>query len=112
MKLIKTLLNEDVNLYQGTAIIENDPGISQKDIFNKIRALNNVIVLTPIHDEYLYKKRTDIKEYALIKIKFINHGRPEEDMEQIKKLAMGGEKKIEGLRQFIIRPQTLKAIKR
>jgi RNase P/RNase MRP subunit p30 len=109
---LKQILNEDVNLYQGTAILENDPNVSQKDIFNKLRALNNVIVVTPIHDDYLYSKKTEFKEYALIKIKFINSGRPEEDMQQIRHLALEGEKKIKGLKQFIIRPQTLKSIKR
>lgn len=109
---LKQILNEDVNLYQGTAIIENNPETSQKDIFNQLRALNNVIVVTPIHDKYLYDKRTDFKEYALIKIKFINHGNPEEDMESIRQLALNGEKRIDGLKQFIIRPQTIKSIKR
>lgn len=109
---LKQILNEDVNLYQGTAILENNPKISQKDIFNQLRALNNVITITPIHDKYLYDKRTDFKEYALIKMKFINHGRPEEDMEAIRQLSLNGEKKIEGLREFIIRPQTIKSIKR
>ena len=111
----KTILTEDINLYRGDVILKNKKEISQKDIFNQIRALPNVIVVTPVLDSYLLSQKTEKEEYALVKIKFINSGDPQNDLEIIKKKAMtGGEdyKKIDGLLQFIIRPNTIISINR
>ena len=106
----KTILNEEVNLYQGDAILKNNVETNQKDIFNQLRAVPNVIVVTPVVDDYLASQRDDKIEYALVKIKFISTGSPIDDLKAIKSRAMkGGEgyKKVEGLLSFVIRPKTL-----
>lgn len=106
----KTILNEEVNLYQGDAILKNNVETNQKDIFNQLRAVPNVIVVTPVVDDYLASQRDDKIEYALVKIKFISTGNPIDDLKAIKSRAMkGGEgyKKVEGLLSFVIRPKTL-----
>jgi len=106
----KTILNEEVNLYQGDAILKNTVDTNQKDIFNQLRAVPNVIVVTPVVDDYLASQRDDKIEYALVKIKFISTGNPMEDLQAIKSRAMkGGEgyKKVEGLLSFVIRPKTI-----
>ena len=106
----KTILNEDVNLYQGDIILKNNRDISQKDIFNQLRAVPNVIVVTPIVDEYLASQRDDTTEYALVKLKFITTGSPLDDLKSIKSKAMkGGEgyNRVEGLLSFVIRPKTI-----
>ena len=106
----KTILNEEVNLYQGDAILKNNIDTNQKDIFNQLRAVPNVIVVTPVVDDYLASQRDDKIEYALVKIKFISTGNPMEDLQAIKSRAMkGGEgyKKVEGLLSFVIRPKTI-----
>ena len=106
----KTILNEEVNLYQGDAILKNTVDTNQKDIFNQLRAVPNVIVVTPVVDDYLASQRDDKIEYALVKIKFISTGDPMEDLQAIKSRAMkGGEgyKKVEGLLSFVIRPKTI-----
>ena len=106
----KTILNEEVNLYQGDAILKNNIDTNQKDIFNQLRAVPNVIVVTPVVDDYLASQRDDKIEYALVKIKFISTGSPIDDLKAIKSRAMkGGEgyKKVEGLLSFVIRPKTL-----
>ena len=106
----KTILNEEVNLYQGDAILKNTIDTNQKDIFNQLRAVPNVIVVTPVVDDYLASQRDDKIEYALVKIKFISTGNPMEDLQAIKSRAMkGGEgyKKVEGLLSFVIRPKTI-----
>ena len=110
----KTILTEDVNLYQGEVILKNKRSISQKDIFNQLRALSNVIVVTPIKDSYLDSQRTENDEYAKIKIKFINSGDPLSDLKDIKSRAMSGKegKTVDGLLQFIIRVKTLLSISR
>jgi hypothetical protein len=112
---LKTILNEQIDLYQGDVIIKNDNDTNQKDIFNQIRAVPNVITVTPVVDEYLASQRTDKIEYALIKIKFISSGNPMDDLQQIKSKTMSGGdgfKKAEGLLSFIIRPKTVKPKKR
>ena len=76
----KTILNEEVNLYQGDVIIKNKLETNQKDIFNQLRAVPNVIVVTPVVDTYLNSQRDDVIEYALIKIKFISTGEPLNDL--------------------------------
>jgi hypothetical protein len=106
----KTILNEEVNLYQGDAILKNTIETNQKDIFNQLRAVPNVIVVTPVVDDYLASQRDDKIEYALVKIKFISTGNPMEDLQAIKSRAMkGGEgyKRVEGLLSFVIRPKTI-----
>ena len=106
----KTILNEEVNLYQGDAILKNNVETNQKDIFNQLRAVQNVIVVTPVVDDYLASQRDDKIEYALVKIKFISTGSPIDDLKAIKSRAMkGGEgyKKVEGLLSFVIRPKTI-----
>ena len=106
----KTILNEEVNLYQGDAILKNNIDTNQKDIFNQLRAVPNVIVVTPVVDDYLASQRDDKIEYALVKIKFISTGNPMEDLQAIKSRAMkGGDgyKKVEGLLSFVIRPKTI-----
>jgi hypothetical protein len=112
---LKTILNEQLNLYQGDVIIKNTTATNQKDIFNQIRAVPNVVTVTPVVDDYLLSQRTDEIEYALIKIKFISSGNPMEDLQQIKSRSMsGGEgyKKVDGLLAFVIRPKTIKEKKR
>lgn len=112
---LKTILNEQINLYQGDVIIKNTTVTNQKDIFNQIRAVPNVVTVTPVVDDYLISQRTDEIEYALIKIKFISSGNPMEDLQQIKSRSMkGGEgyKKADGLLAFVIRPKTIKEKKR
>lgn len=106
----KTILNEEVNLYQGDAILKNNIDTNQKDIFNQLRAVPNVVVVTPVVDDYLASQRDDKIEYALVKIKFISTGNPMDDLKAIKSRAMkGGEgyKKVEGLLSFVIRPKTI-----
>lgn len=106
----KTILNEEVNLYQGDAILKNTIDTNQKDIFNQLRAVPNVIVVTPVVDDYLASQRDDKIEYALVKIKFISTGNPMEDLQAIKSRAMkGGDgyKRVEGLLSFVIRPKTI-----
>ena len=106
----KTILNEEINLYQGDAILKNTIDTNQKDIFNQLRAVPNVIVVTPVVDDYLASQRDDKIEYALVKIKFISTGNPMDDLKAIKSRAMkGGEgyKKVEGLLSFVIRPKTI-----
>jgi hypothetical protein len=106
----KTILNEEVNLYQGDAILKNTVDTNQKDIFNQLRAVPNVIVVTPVVDDYLASQRDDKIEYALVKIKFISTGNPMEDLQAIKSRAMkGGDgyKRVEGLLSFVIRPKTI-----
>ncbi len=106
----KTILNEEINLYQGDVILKNSIDTNQKDIFNQLRAVPNVIVVTPVVDDYLYSQRDDKIEYALVKVKFISTGKPLDDLKAIKSKAMkGGEgyKRVEGMLQFTIRPQTL-----
>ena len=106
----KTILNEEVNLYQGDVILKNKVETNQKDIFNQLRAVPNVIVVTPVVDAYLDSQRDDKTEYALVKIKFITTGKPLDDLKAIKSKAMkGGDgyKRVEGLLSFTIRPQTL-----
>jgi hypothetical protein len=106
----KTILNEEVNLYQGDVILKNTIETNQKDIFNQLRAVPNVIVVTPVVDDYLASQRDDKIEYALVKIKFISTGNPMEDLQAIKSRAMkGGEgyRRVEGLLSFVIRPKTI-----
>lgn len=106
---LNKILLESVKLGKNDIIIKNKRDMSQKDIFNQIRAIPNVVTCTPVLDKYLDNRKTDFDEFALVKLKFIYSSTPEETLKTIKHQALHGSentKKVEGLLQFIIRPKT------
>lgn len=111
MKLTNILL-ENMSLFKCQILIKTDININKLDIFNQIRALPNIVTLNIKSSSFLDSKRTSQFEYSLIDIKFISRQTPDKDLESIKKYALSGVTKIQGLRQFLPRLKTLEQIQK
>ena len=108
------LILEGVNIYSADVIIKSDKNkTNQTDVYNKIRGLPDVVTVNTVYLPELEKKDTDLVEYSYLIIKIISKGKPEDDFNSVKQMALHGfedKPKIEGLIQFIIRNKTIKEI--
>jgi len=107
---LKTILTESLLLYTIRVVIKVEKRQNRTDLFNKIRALPQVIIVEPENNEYLDKKSNDLYGFSLLKIKFVAESNPEESIDQIKNLAMIGDEDnapIEGLIKFIYKPKSI-----
>ncbi len=75
------------------------------EVYNQLRALAGVVVITVEQNEYLDSKATDKFEYSLLHIKYLVTADPKTDINRIKKDALVTTR-IPGLLQFIPRYTT------
>jgi phosphopantetheine adenylyltransferase len=102
---LKNLLLETTHIFEMEVIIITDYNYNRVEIYNRIRALRGVVVLTVEKNSFLDSKSDTKKEYSLIHIKYIVSKDPLADMQKIKVDALITSK-IHGLLQFIPRPKT------
>ena len=103
MKLTNILL-EGINVYSIEVLIKTIAGENKVEIYNQVRALPGIIVVTIEHSDFLDSKSTDNYEYSLLKMKYIVKNTPEKDINNIK---FNSTKLIPGLVQFIPRLKTI-----
>jgi len=103
------LLLESTNLFRMDALIKTTTGINKVEIYNQIRAITGVVVMTIEQSEYLDSQATDKFEYSLLHIKYLVTSDPKTDIEKIKKDALITNR-IPGLLQFIPRLNTAKQL--
>ena len=103
IKLYNILL-EGISVYSIEALIKTVAGENKVEIYNQVRALSGIVVVTVEHSEFLDSKATDNYEYSLLKMKYIVTSTPEEDINKIK---INAQKNIQGLSQFIPRIKTI-----
>jgi hypothetical protein len=108
MKLSNLLL-EGLILYRIEALIRTDADSNQVFIYNKIRGIKNVVVVTIDQNDYLQSKNTDRHHYSLLRIKYLAETEPKIAIEEIKKDALITNK-IDGLLQFVPRYNTIEKI--
>ena len=101
---LSNILLEGINVYSIEALIKTTSGENKVEIYNQVRALPGIIVVTVEHSEFLDSKATDNYEYSLLKMKYIVKTTPEEDINTIKAIST---KNILGLVQFIPRLKTI-----
>ena len=101
MKLTNLLL-EGLTLYLVDILIKTDTKINKVEVYNQIRAIENVVVVTVEQNDFLISKSTDQFDYEMLHLKFLSGGEPRETIDNIKKQAMVSGR-TPGLRQFIIR---------
>jgi phosphopantetheine adenylyltransferase len=102
---LKDLLTETTHIFEMEVIIVTDYNYNRVEIYNRIRALRGVVVVTIEKNGFLDSKSNDRKEYSLIHIKYIVSKDPLTDMKKIQIDALTTSK-IYGLLQFIPRPKT------
>jgi len=108
MKLTNILL-EALNVYSMDVLIKTNRSESKVNIYNQIRALKGVVVVTVEQSPYLDSQATEKHEYSLLHIKYMVTSTPEEDIKRIKTDALVTTR-IFGLLQFIPRFQTSRKI--
>ena len=108
MKLSNLLL-EGLILYRIEVLIRTDADSNQVFIYNKIRGIKNVVVVTIDQNDYLQSKNTDRHHYSLLRIKYLAETEPKIAIEEIKKDALLTNK-IDGLLQFVPRYNTIEKI--
>jgi hypothetical protein len=105
---ISNILLEGLTLYLVDILIKTDKDINKVEVYNQIRAVENVVVVTVEQNDFLQSKSTDQFDYEMLHLKFLASKEPREAIDEIKKSAMVSGK-IPGLRQFIIRYKTIQA---
>jgi hypothetical protein len=107
MKLVNILL-EAVETYFVSAIIKMERKKSNStEIYNQVRAIKDVVVIKIVTNDKLESLSDANYDYALLEIKFINEGTPEETINMIKQNALG----INGLVKFFPRAKSLVKIR-
>jgi hypothetical protein len=105
--MIKLL--EAVNLAKIDVLIKTTAKINKVEVYNQVRALTGVVVVTVEQSQFLDSKATDRFEYSLLHIKYLVANDPKTSIDNIKKNALITTR-IPGLLQFIPRYQTAKTI--
>ncbi len=106
IKLTNILL-ESANLYSIDVLLKTSTEINKVDVYNQIRGLSLVVVVTVEQNEFLVGKATDKFEYSLLHMKYLVYNDPHKDIDEIKKDALITTR-IDGLLQFIPRYNTIK----
>jgi hypothetical protein len=101
---LHNILLEGISVYSIEVLIKTTAGENKVEIYNQVRALPGIIVVTIEQSDFLDNKATDNYEYSLLKMKYIVKTTPEEDINKIKSIAP---KSIPGLVQFIPRLKTI-----
>jgi hypothetical protein len=101
---LSNILLEGISVYSIEALIKTIAGENKVEIYNQVRAVSGIVVVTIIQSDFLDKKSTSQYEYSLLKMKYIVKDTPENDINTIKSLAV---KTIHGLVSFVPRLNTL-----
>ena len=102
---LENILLEAISLDKIDVLIKTATDINKVEVYNQLRALAGVVVITVEQSEFLDSKATDKFEYSLLHMKYIVTSDPKTDIDKIKKDAMVTTR-IPGLLQFIPRYKT------
>jgi hypothetical protein len=109
MENLKKILLEGLMIYRVEILIKTAAQENQVYIYNQIRGLKGVVVVTVEQSEFLKTKSNNKVKYELLKLKFLAEKEPTDAVEDIKKDALVTNK-ISGLIQFIPRLKTIEKI--
>jgi hypothetical protein len=102
----KMILNEGITIFKCDILIKTAADQNKVEIYNEIRALNGVVVVTIEQSDFLDNKANDKYEYSLLKMKYIGRGDAKTSVKDIGIDAVT-KNKIPGLLQFIPRYNTI-----
>ena len=109
MNRSRSILLEAISLDRIDVLIKTSTDVNKVDIYNQLRAIDGIVVITVEQNQFLDSKATDLFEYSLLHIKYLVTADPKTDIDRIKKIAMVT-KRIPGLLQFIPRYKTAQNI--
>ena len=102
----KILLNEGIVIFRCEVLIKTRADQNKVEIYNEIRALNGVVVVTIEQSDFLNDKATKVYEYSLLKVKYIGRGDAKSSIKEIGIDAVT-KNRVPGLLQFIPRYNTI-----
>jgi hypothetical protein len=102
---LSNILLEAISLDKIDVLIKTSTDINKVEVYNQIRALTGVVVVTVEQSEFLDSKATDKFEYSLLHMKYIVISDAKTDIDKIKTDALVTTR-IPGLLQFIPRYKT------
>jgi hypothetical protein len=103
MKLLDLLLEAFETYFMQVIIKVEKAKANQTEIYNQVRAIKDVVVIKIVTNDKLESLSDANYDYALLEIKFINEGTPEETIKMIKDAALS----INGLVKFFPREKSL-----
>lgn len=103
------ILTEAVALDKIDVLIKTSTDTNKVEVYNQIRALTGVVVVTIEQSEFLDSKATDKFEYSLLHMKYLVTSDPKTAIDEIKKDALVTTR-IPGLLQFIPRYKTVQNV--
>jgi len=102
----KILLKEGITIFRCDVLIKTDAEQNKVEVYNEIRALEGVVVVTIEQSDFLDAKATNNYEYSLLKIKYIGRGDAKSSIKDIGISAVT-KNRVPGLLQFIPRYNTI-----
>jgi hypothetical protein len=106
IKLADILSEQSLSIYKIDVLIKTEASFNKVLIYNEVRGLPGVVVVTVEQSDFLDNKATDRHEFSLLKMKFLVSSTPKEDIIRIKNLAFA-EYRVEGLVKFVPRFSTI-----
>ena len=103
------ILTEALVLYKIEVLIKTSAEENQVFVYNEIRGLKDVVVVTVEQNDFLKTKSNDKHQYALLKMKYLASKEPKDAINGIKTNALVTSK-IPGLIQFIPRYNTIEKV--
>ena len=103
------ILTEALVLYKIEVLIKTSAEENQVFVYNEIRGLKDVVVVTVEQNDFLKTKSNDKHQYALLKMKYLASKEPKDAINGIKTDALVTTR-IPGLLQFIPRFNTLEKV--
>lgn len=105
----KDILLEALTLYKIEVLIKSSTTQNQVFVYNEIRGLKDIVVVTVDQSDFLKSKSTDNYQFALLKVKYLATEDPKTAINDIKLDALTTSK-IPGLIQFIPRYNTIEKV--
>jgi hypothetical protein len=109
MTQLSTLLLEGLVLYKIEVLIKTSADENQVYVYNEIRGLKNIVVVTVEQNDFLKQKSNDKHQFALLKMKYLASEEPKAAINSIKTDALVTTR-IPGLLQFIPRYNTIEKV--
>jgi hypothetical protein len=109
MTKLSNLLLEGLVLYKIEVLIKTSSDENQVYIYNEIRGLKDIVVVTVEQNDFLKTKSDDKHQFALLKMKYLASEEPKAAINTIKTDALVTTR-VPGLLQFIPRFNTIEKI--
>jgi hypothetical protein len=106
---LRDILTEALVLYKIEVLIKTSSSENQVFVYNEIRGLTGVVVVTVEQNDFLKSKSNKQHQYALLKMKYLATEEPKNAINNIKTDALTTTR-IPGLLQFIPRFNTIEKV--